>query len=610
MCGIHGFITKRIGSDEGQKLIRTMVNSTNHRGPDYSSVHHIDHCYLGHNRLSIIDLSESGNQPMIYKQYSIVFNGEIYNYKELRSELKQCGYAFDSESDTEVILKGFEYWGENVVTKFLGMWSFAIYNSTTQTLFCSRDRFGIKPFYYISSGADFYFASEIKSLKVTPVFSSQLNLNQVSKGLQLGWVGFKNETYFEHVNALEPGHSLIVSCEGKVEKKNYWKIQPGKISTENNLQSFQQLFQNSLGLHMRSDVPVGATLSGGLDSSSIVCSILEQQTAKDLHTFSIYYQGTNAVDERPFIYEIEKKYPSKFHSHYYSPTSDEIASDFHSIVQTMDVPLSGSSPISQYYVMKLVKEAGVKVVLSGQGADDYMGGYLHGFYRFFADKFTSFEWGSLWKEFQLYKQFQEANWGKMTNVALKSLMCVFLSEKYLYRMEYERYLPFVMDKQCFSSTWNLPDFTSNKLDNFHFALMDYSSLPTLLHYEDRNSMAHSVESRVPFLDHRLVELLFSTNASSKIKDGYTKRILRDSMEGVLPKAIQYRKDKKGFVTPGEVVWLRGCMAHLLEIDFGLVSFLDKQKVTGVIQDFKKGNNSHANLVWRIANLNYWMKNMN
>ncbi len=610
MCGIHGFLTQRIGSEEAQKLIRSMVNSTNHRGPDYSSVVNVDHCYLGHNRLSIIDLSESGNQPMHYKHFTIVFNGEIYNYKELRDELLNNGYSFDSESDTEVILKGYEYWGEKVVSKFLGMWSFAIYNSHSKELFCSRDRFGIKPFYYCVSGSEFYFASEIKSLKITPVFSSQLNLNQVSKGLQLGWVGFKNETYFEQVNALEPGNSMVITAEGIVQKKPYWEIQPGKNGSENTLQSFQQLFQNSLDLHMRSDVAVGATLSGGLDSSSIVCSILEQQSAKDLHTFSIFYEGTHAVDERPFIYEIEKKYPTKFHSHYYSPTPNEIAADFHSIAQTMDVPLSGSSPISQYYVMKLVKEAGVKVVLSGQGADDYMGGYLHGFYRFFADKFTSLEWKSLLREFHLYKQFQEASWGKMTNVALKSLMCVFLSEKYLYRMEYEQYLPFVMDKKSFSSTWNLPEFSSSKLDNFHFALMDYSSLPTLLHYEDRNSMAHSVESRVPFLDHRIVELLFSSNSNFKIKEGYTKRILRDSMEGVLPKTIQYRKDKKGFVTPGEVVWLRGCLAHLLEIDFSVLPFLDRQKVTTVINDFKKGSNVHANLVWRIANLSYWIKNFN
>lgn len=610
MCGIHGFLTKRIGSEEGQKLIRSMVNSTIHRGPDYSSVQQIDNCYLGHNRLSIIDLTETGNQPMQYKQFTIVFNGEIYNYRELRSELIKKGYVFESESDTEVVLKGYEYWGSDLVSKFLGMWAFAIYDSHSKKLFCSRDRFGIKPFYYYVYGKDFYFASEIKSLKVTPFFSLQLNLNQVSKGLQLGWVGFKNETYFEQINSLEPGFSMYVTSEGNIQKKAYWEIQPGKNISDNNLDNFKSLFQDSLNLHMRSDVPVGATLSGGLDSSSIVCSLLDNQTALDLHTFSIYYQGTNSVDERPFINEIENKYPTKFHSHFYSPNTDEVVSDYHSIAEVMDVPLSGSSPISQFYVMKLVKESGIKVVLSGQGADDYMGGYLHGFYRFFADKFTSLEWMSLLKEFRLYKQFQEASWGKMSNVALKSLMCVFLSEKYLYRMEYEKYFPFVMNKNSFKSTLNLPDFSSNKLDNFHFALMNYSSLPTLLHYEDRNSMAHSVESRVPFLDHRLVELLFSSGASSKINQGYTKKILRDSMDGILPKAIQFRKDKKGFVTPGEVVWLRGGLSHLLEIDYNLLSFLDKRKVSTIIDDFKKGNNMNANLVWRITNLNYWMKNFN
>ncbi len=608
MCGIHGFINKKIASSDGHKLIQSMIDATIHRGPDFSNLSQIDGCYLGHNRLSIIDLSVSGNQPMFYKDFAISFNGEIYNYQEIRQELIQLGYQFQSSSDTEVILKGYEHWGESVVERFLGMWAFAIYNKVTQQLFCSRDRFGIKPFFYISNGIDFYFASEIKSLQKTPLYSSDLNLNQVSKGLQMGWIGFKEQTYFNSIKTLEPGSNLIVKASGDISISRYWEItsKPNLIVGS----SFKSLFDESLMLHMRSDVPVGATLSGGLDSSSIVCRILDKKIAKDFHTFSIYYEGDHAVDERPFISEIDKKYPGQFTAHYYSPNQNEIEEDFHSISKALDFPMTGSSPISQYYVMQMVAKSGIKVVLSGQGADDYMGGYLHGFYRFFADKFSRFQWGSLMKEFMLYKEFQEASFGKITQVGLKSLLCVFLSEKFLYTTEYNNYLPFLINKGEIDKKLEFDEFKSSKLDSFHYSLMKYSSLPSLLHYEDRNSMAHSIESRVPFLDHRLVEFMFSSDETLKIKGAYTKRVLRDSMEGVLPSAIQYRKDKKGFVTPGEVVWLRGALKHLLIIDYDAIPFIDKRKTEQIIQSFQKGDNKYANLVWRIVSLNYWVKNFN
>ncbi|MBU3658840.1 MAG: asparagine synthase (glutamine-hydrolyzing) [Flavobacteriales bacterium] len=607
MCGIHGFVNNNISSQDGQKLIQLMTNSTLHRGPDYSSTDQKDNCYFGHNRLSILDLSESGNQPMFFQNYSIVFNGEIYNYKEIREELKQFGYEFVSDSDTEVILKGFDKWGSKVVNRFIGMWAFAIYNSTSKELFCSRDRFGIKPFYYIFDGSSLYFASEIKSLKKTPAFSNELNLNQISRGLQLGWMSYRDETYFTCVKSLEPGKNMFYK-ESKIKFETYWQITSNTNKDLKITANFKSLFDETLALHMRSDVPVGASLSGGLDSSSIVCSIIEQNLSSDLHTFSIYYEGKNTVDERPFIFEIEKKYKDRYTSNYYSPATSEVAENFHEIAMMIDFPMSGSSCISHYSLMELVERDGIKVIISGQGADDYMGGYLHSYYRFFADKFTKLEWLELIKEFNLYRKYQEANFGALTQVALKSLLSVFLSEKYLYTVEFKNYMPFLMKKGISSTEIQFDNFKASRLDSFHQVLMNYSSLPTILHYEDRISMAKSVETRVPFLDHRLVEMMFNNQSDSKIKNGYTKPILRNAMQGIIPDKIQYRKDKKGFVTPGEVLWLRGCLEYLLEIDYELLHFLDKQKTKAVIEDFKKGNNKFAKLVWRVACLNYWLKN--
>jgi asparagine synthase (glutamine-hydrolysing) len=607
MCGIHGFISNEISSTEGGNLIQRMTNSTLHRGPDFSSTVQIGNCFLGHNRLSILDLSPSGIQPMRFEQYSIVFNGEIYNFKEIREELKSFGYSFVSDSDTEVVLKGFDKWGSKVVDRFIGMWAFVIYNELSKELFCSRDRFGIKPFYYIFDGNSLYFASEIKSLRKTPSFSNDLNLNQISRGLQLGWMVYRDETYFNIVKSLEPGKNMTFS-NSKLHFETYWKITSNTINDPNITSKFKSTFNETLALHMRSDVPVGASLSGGLDSSSIVCSIIDQNLNDNLHTFSIFYEGENTVDERPFIFEIEKKYKGRFTPNYYSPSISEVEADFHEIAMMIDFPMSGSSCISHYSLMKLVESDNIKVILSGQGADDYMGGYLHSYYRFFADKLTKFEWASLIKEFNLYRKYHEASFGTMTQVALKSLLSVFLSEKYLYTAEFNNYLPFLMKSGISKEKLVFDDFQSSRLDSFHQVLMSYSSLPTILHYEDRISMAKSVETRVPFLDHRLVEMMFNNQSDTKIKDGYTKRVLRDSMKDILPEKIQYRKDKKGFVTPGEVLWIRGCLSHLLELDYDILYFLDKQKTKKLIEEFKKGNNKYSKLVWRVACLNYWLKN--
>jgi asparagine synthase (glutamine-hydrolysing) len=609
MCGIHGFIAPKRDQQSSRELIERMVRSTLHRGPDHSETVALHPAYLGHNRLSIIDLHAEANQPMHFGKHWIVFNGEIYNYKELREELLQKGITFTTSSDTEVVLKSFALEGEKCVEKFIGMWAFAIYDEDTHDLFCSRDRFGIKPFNYIHSGNELYFSSEIKSLRQTPVFSNELNLNQIGRGLQLGWVGFEDQTYFESVKQLEPGCNLIFS-KGKLEIKNYWSYpsEERKISLNDAVHQFRDLFNDSLKLHVRSDVPIGATLSGGIDSSSIVCSMLNNGLSDQLKTFSIYYEGTSGFDERPFIETIREKYSGKFDLNYYSPNDKEIAEDFHTISHTMDVPLSGSSPISQYYVMKLAAKHDIKVILSGQGADDYMGGYMHAYYRSIAQKARTLQFGKALSELKNYRKIHEASGSKLLNLASKSALSAIMNEDALYKFEYFNYFPFMLDQK---QDWeHFEPFNSGKLNSFHYALMKYSSLPTLLHYEDRNSMAHSIESRVPFLDHRLVELLFTVPDELKMKDGWTKYILRSSMEKVLPEQIQWRTDKKGFVTPGEILWLRGPLSHLLDIDLKRMPFINKERAEKVLKDFKKGDNSKANLVWRLASLHHWLKEFN
>ncbi|MBK8628519.1 MAG: hypothetical protein IPN86_24100 [Saprospiraceae bacterium] len=247
-------------------MIKNMANATSHRGPDNTSFLQFNDCYLAHNRLSIIDLSSDGNQPMQSKNLSIVFNGEIYNYKEIRLELQEKGYKFNTKSDTEVILVAYREWGDLCVLKFVGMWAFAIYNSDTKNLFCSRDRFGIKPFYYIHEGNMFYFSSEVKALKKTKIFSNNLNETQISKAIQLGWIHDDELTMFEKVKQLGQATNLNFTNE-RIIKTKYWNIIDKKIKdddTENLVHLFKEQLLSSLKFHVRSDVPIAATLSGVL----------------------------------------------------------------------------------------------------------------------------------------------------------------------------------------------------------------------------------------------------------------------------------------------------------------------------------------------------------
>ena len=314
MCGIHGFIDTQLARESQEHIIEKMLASTSHRGPDFSDHHITEEVVLGHNRLSIIDLSKDANQPFKKHGLVLVFNGEVYNYLELRNELEKDHIHFKTNSDTEVVLESYKKWGEKCVNKFMGMWAFAIWDSNNKKLFCSRDRFGIKPFYYCYLNGRFYFSSEVKALKNSPIFSNDLNLNMVSRAVQLGWSHFRDETFFSSVSSLEAGCNLTFK-DYSLSTKKYWTLSP-----ETNLQTgvdemvseFRNLFDNSLKAHVRSDVPVGATLSGGIDSSSIVSSVIDKGLIPDLNTFSVYYQGNKSVDERPFINEIVQKYPDTF----------------------------------------------------------------------------------------------------------------------------------------------------------------------------------------------------------------------------------------------------------------------------------------------------------
>ena len=606
MCGIAGFIDPVIGRAEQEKVLGKMLQAIAHRGPDARGMHFHQSMGIGQNRLSIIDLSADGNQPMFRQHLSIVYNGEVYNYREIKKELEAKGATFHTQSDTEVILAAYEMYGQKCVDHFVGMWAFAIWDEKEQILFCSRDRFGIKPFFYLQEGKRFYFGSEYKALYPSPLFRKDYNFHQISRGLQLGWNTYHDETYYEHLHALPAAHNLIYKHNGSVEIYRYWDIDTQttlSVSKSDAIDRFRHLFMESLDLHMRSDVEVGGCLSGGLDSSAIASVIGTKYPQTSFKTFTVYYEGADAVDERPWVSEVLKKYPH-LDPYYFTPTDDDIRNNFEKAIYHADVPLAGSSPISQYFVMQLAASQGIKVLLDGQGSDEMLGGYMHSFYRLLGDQFKNFRFGRAMKELNSHSQRQEFSTGKKADLVLKSILSGIKTEQSLYELEYHRYLPFLSKDKA--TPFSLSPKSGTRLNEFLYQLTCASSLPTLLQFEDRNSMAFSIESRVPFLDHRLVEYAFSLPDNLKIDQGATKLVLREAMRGIMPDSISDRKDKKGFVTPGEVKWLRGPLKHLLEQNFSQLDFLETEKVTRLISEFKAGDNKNANLVWRVAVLRWWM----
>ena len=353
MCGIAGFIEHQLSEEQKKQLNFNMLRSIVHRGPENSSVWTKENVSLGHNRLKIIDLSDEANQPFEYDGLVIVFNGEVYNYLEIRKELLEKNYRFRTNGDTEVICAAYIEWGEKCVSKFIGMWSFALWDATQQKLFCSRDRFGIKPFYYIEKSGNFYFASEYKTLKQIPGFDNTPNVAQLQRGLIMAWSVYKSETFYQSVKNLQPAHNLVWQ-NGKIKIEKYWDIEfsalkKSSLSFEEKKETFFSLFKESIQLHSRSDVQNGMCLSGGLDSSSIASMYSTLLPDSKIKSFSVYYEGETGVDERPFIREVVKKYPN-IQPNYFTPNNSDIEEHFHAAAYHADVPFFGSSYLSQYFL--------------------------------------------------------------------------------------------------------------------------------------------------------------------------------------------------------------------------------------------------------------------
>lgn len=626
MCGIAGMIDPK-GVDS--EKLRTMADAIRHRGPDDEGFYTWDEkdgsrCFkgsdtiealdslpeiagqngvigLGHRRLSILDLSEKGHQPMLDAATgnAIVHNGEIYNFQALVSELEELGHEFESGSDTEMILHAYAQWGADCVQRFIGMWAFAIWNGTE--LFCSRDRFGIKPFYYVK-GEYFAFASEIKALLKAGLAEPIVKAQDMVQYLVHGALGKPFANLFSDIKELPPGHNLLVDANGMFKLDQYYELKAATDKASDPIKAYRDAFEQAVDLHLVSDVPVGACLSGGLDSSSIV-ALAAKKKGGTFNTFTAAYDDP-ATDESDFAKLVRDSF-SNVEGHETRPTAEAFLSDLDRLMEVQELPIGSSSIYAQWKVMQSAAEAGIKVLLDGQGADEVLGGYYNFAGLRVIELLRVFKFGAALKERKALRDNFDPNIDKSIGRALFYFMPGAV-QRMLRRQQRMGVSLIKKEHQALFSGTKTPErgarsFRQLSINSLRFNVYE------LLRYEDRNSMAFSIESRVPFLDHRLVEMTLALPTEQKIEGGWTKKILRKAMEPDLPEAIVWRKDKKGFVTPqGE--WMRTLRDHMIEKlrSMGQIEVLDKERF---IQELEKEQTGATQLseLFRVYSLVRWME---
>jgi asparagine synthase (glutamine-hydrolysing) len=613
-------------SFERRELV-DMQQSLHHRGPDGSGIQtwagdlgeqsdHIRHG-LAHTRLAILDLTEAAHQPMrdATGQLSLVFNGEIYNYVELRAQLVERGYQFTSTGDTEVLLTAYREWGPDCVKRFTGMYAFLMLDLNRNIMFAARDPYGIKPLYYSRTPRGLAFASEIKALRHLPNVGTSVNSTSVLRYLRFGNAEQDAETMFADIEQLMPGHSLILDLSSlHTQAYPHYELNPSVISADDlsfpeAAVKLRELFLESLKLHYRSDVPAGAALSGGIDSSSIVAGLREVAGATaEIDCFTYVAQGS-PLNEEPWARIVAEASGCALHTT--SPQSSDLLRDLSALTRSLDEPVFGTSLYAQFNVFKAARSAGVKVLLDGQGADEILGGY---------QRYVSARVATLVKKGDVRGAWAVADGARrrgkpLKGVALQTLD--FLAPPRLHepmrRLAGRGSMPSWVQSEWFVSRQaELTSFDSRRtrevLRDQLINDLQVVSVPSLLRYEDRNSMAWSVESRVPFLVPSVVEYCLSMPEKYLVDDtGESKSIFRKAMRGLVPDAILDRQDKIGFAPPSND-WMGESSEYvdheLRTTVIDRLPFVDRDRVRKLgSQALAAGSGSEE--VWRLIFLAQW-----
>jgi asparagine synthase (glutamine-hydrolysing) len=597
MCGLCGVV--ELGRPPERSTVEGWLDDLAHRGPDGRGLFADDAgACLGHLRLAIIDLSDAGLQPMADGSLQLLHNGEIYNYLELREELRGKGHRFRTETDTEVILAAYREWGERCVERLNGMWAFVIWNGDRRTLFASRDRLGVKPFYYRRDGGRFAFASEPWLLR-----RGGANLHAVRDYLEQGYLDQDEETFFDGVVRLPPAHSLTFGPDG-LRLQRYWQLEP-RDPPADPVAAVRETFLDAVRLQLRSDVPVGTCLSGGIDSSAIAVGVRHHGHERQ-KTVTAYFEDAG-FDERPYAQAVVDRTGAE--AHWVSFTPSELVDDLPAIVQAQGEPFGSTSICASWYVMREAKRAGLTVMLDGQGGDELFGGYRAFFGYRLADLLRGGRLGEATAELRAFAAVNGPRWAAVALVGPHVPERVRLAARARLRGAAALAAPELrqLETPAASNGSVFPDRLRRQLQ----LVLTRRGLPELLRYEDRNSMAHSLEARVPLLDHRLVELAFALDGSELIRRGETKSVLRRALADLLPPAVRDRRDKLGFATP-EPRFFRSALGDLAADVFASRSFrerglVDIRAAVRRLEAHRRGDLVAGMELWRTLNLELWAR---
>lgn len=584
---------------------------------------------LGHRRLSIIDLSAAGHQPMSNEDGTawIVHNGEIYNHAVLRDELRDKGHRFRSKTDTEVILHSYEQWGTECLNRFNGMWAFAIWDGASRKLFCSRDRFGIKPLYYYFDGRRFLFASEIKALLEADFIQRKPNDQTLFDYLAYWAEDCTEDTFFSGIKQLRGGHYLeFMPGEKELRIQRYYDVRLGaripEQSDEEYARRFGELFEDSIRLRLISDVPLGTCLSGGLESSSIVCVVDKLMRTQGIKlpglegiqkTFSARYDDRRC-DEGAYIADVVKR--TGVDAYHTYPTGEGLRKDLQDLIWHQEEPFVSTRSYAQREVYKLARQSGVKIALDGQGGDELLAGYDSYYAVLFSYLMRSYQWRELARESYSHMRLHGGSASMSMLQAGYHLLPAKLKPWARKAMRVDG--PSCLSKE-FAAAFTGCRFRDSgvaegQTDLFGGHLLDQFELfhlPRLLRHQDKNSMAFSIESRVPFLDYRLVEFAFAMPWEQKIRRGTRKFVLRSAMKGMLPESVLNRQDKVGFDTP-ETIWLKSNLDEEISEVINSRSFRQRPYFDGGAVDrqfeaYQLGPGNNKTSIWRLLNLELWFR---
>lgn len=558
MCGV-AMVMQFDGKTPDAAALDRMSAAIAHRGPDDQGEFIYKNFGLAFRRLSIIDVTQAGHQPMHSTdgRYSIVFNGEIFNYIELRSELKNKGYAFSSDSDTEVLLNAYIEWKEECLGKLNGMWAFMIIDKLSGECFCARDRFGIKPLYYYITEERILLASETTAIRASGLYKFTLDLQTVSSYLFLNRLETTNDTFYFGIKALAPATYMKVAPDGNVQQVRYWDL-PSERSRQVDLGEIKHLFLDSVRLRLRSDVPVGVFLSGGLDSTSILCAAAREIGGD--HALRAYSYMSDEFDERPYIKATIKQTDATLIP--LQVDDSDLWTQLLSMLKYHDAPVHTPSALIGFALSRRAREDGVKVVLNGQGADEAFAGYTSYFDSFWYTLLSSAEFRKLFSQLKSYGKHYDVPITMLIKRVVLKFIRANISRMRVYRRIAELRNRRIHQRNHYYKT-DLVQYLRSRSDTYRPKDLDSAlrgsiqsqPLPLYLRIEDRNSMANSIEARLPFMDYRLIEAIMRIASNVKIDGVMMKVILRNAMTGVIPDVVKNRTDKMGFPTP-DAFWIR------------------------------------------------------